>query len=80
LRDTLFVLWFILVTVKMTTFVAFGVSLHTGSALLLVPVAAIGHVIGLKTHDFMLQHDDIFKRVLGAVLIAICALGFSSLL
>jgi len=80
LRDTLFVLWFILVTVKMSTFVAFGVDLHTGSALLLVPVAAIGHVIGLKTHDYIMQNDTRFKRIIGSVLLLICVLGFSSLL
>ncbi|MBC8210294.1 MAG: TSUP family transporter [Gammaproteobacteria bacterium] len=80
LRDTLFVLWFILVTVKMSTFVAFGVDLHTGSALLLVPAAAVGHIIGLKTHDYMMHNDALFKRVIGAVLMIICLIGFSSLL
>ena len=80
LRDTLFVLWFILVSVKMSTFVAFGVDLHTASALLLLPVAWVGHVIGLRAHDSMLQNDELFKRIIGAVLIVICALGFSSLL
>ncbi len=80
LRDTLFVLWFILVSVKMSTFIAFGIDLHTASALMLIPVAGIGHIIGLKAHDFMLQNDELFKRIIGAVLIAICVLGFSSLL
>ena len=80
LRDTLFVLWFILVTVKMSTFVAFGFDLHTASSLLLLPAAGIGHVIGLKTHEFMLQNDALFKRIIGGVLIAICALGFSSMI
>ena len=80
LRDTLFVLWFILVTVKMSTFVAFGIDLHTASALILIPVAGIGHVIGLKAHDYILQNDELFKRIIGAVLIGICVLGFSSLL
>jgi len=80
LRDTLFVLWFILVTVKMSTFLAFGVELHTSSALLLVPAAGIGHVIGLRTHDYMMQNDALFKRIIGGVLLLICAIGFSSLL
>ncbi len=80
LRDTLFVLWFILVSVKMSTFIAFGIDLHTTSALMLIPVAGIGHIIGLKAHDFMLQNDDLFKRIIGAVLIMICMFGFSSLL
>ncbi len=80
LRNTLFVLWFILVMIKLASLAAFGVSLHTNSALLLVPFAAIGHVIGLKTHDYIMHNDQRFKRVIGAVLMLICLLGFSSLL
>jgi uncharacterized membrane protein YfcA len=76
LRNTLFVLWFILVTMKMTTFAVLGVKLHFYSALLLLPVAAIGHVIGLRAHEFILQNDQLFKRVLGGFLIMICLLGF----
>ena len=79
LRNTLFVLWFILVTIKMLTFISFGVDLHTSSAMLLMPAAAIGHIIGLQAHEYILQHDNFFKRIIGAVLIAICMLGFSSL-
>lgn len=47
LRDTLFVLWFLLVSIKMATFVALSVELHVGTALALIPVAAVGHVLGL---------------------------------
>lgn len=79
LRNTLFVLWFLLVTIKMGTFAVFEVDLQTLSALLLVPVAAVGHVIGLKAHDYMMQNDQRFKTILGSVLFVICALGFSSL-
>lgn len=75
LRNTLFVLWFVLVTIKMSTFAALGVSLQTASALLLLPVAAIGHVIGLQTHDLILRNDRVFKRVIGGVLVVICVLG-----
>lgn len=79
LRDTLFVLWFILVSVKMSTFIAFGFDLHFASALLLVPVAGIGHIIGLKTHEYMLKNDALFKRIIGGVLLVICVLGFSNI-
>lgn len=79
LRNTLFVLWFMLVTIKMLTFASFGVELHTLSAILLIPAAAIGHVIGLKTHEYILQNDKFFKRIIGGVLIAICVTGFFSL-
>ena len=75
LRNTLFVLWFTLVTIKMTTFAVLNVDLHFFSALLLLPVAAIGHVIGLKTHDLILSNDEIFKRFIGGILVVICLLG-----
>ena len=72
LRNTLFVLWFVLVFIKLSTFTALGVKLQLDSALILLPVAAVGHVIGLKTHDYILENDRLFKRILGGVLIVIC--------
>lgn len=75
LRNTLFVLWFVLVSIKMTTFIAVGVEIHFLTSLYLIPVAAIGHVIGLKTHDLILKNDELFKRLIGGVLIVISSLG-----
>jgi len=75
LRNTLFVLWFILVTIKMSTFAVFGVDLHLLTALALLPVAAIGHVAGLKVHEAILRNDQNFKRWIGAGLIVVSVLG-----
>ncbi len=75
LRNTLFVLWFALVTIKMTAFYALDVPLHFTSALLLLPVAGVGHVAGLKAHDFLLQNDVLFKRVIGGFLLLVCLAG-----
>lgn len=75
LRNTLFVLWFVLVSIKMSTFIALSVEIHFLTSLYLIPVAAIGHVIGLKTHDLILKNDQLFKRVIGGVLILISSLG-----
>lgn len=77
LRNTLFVLWFILVSIKMATFKTLGVDIHLLTALYLIPVAAIGHIIGLKTHNLILKNDQQFKRVIGAVLIIISVLGLT---
>jgi uncharacterized membrane protein YfcA len=77
LRNTLFVLWFILVTIKMTTFKALGVDIHVLTAIYLLPVAAIGHVIGVKTHELILKNDQQFKRIIGGVLIIISILGLT---
>ena len=75
LRNTLFVLWFILVSIKMSTFALLSVDLHFLTALLLLPVAGVGHVIGLKAHDLILQNDKLFRRIIGGVLVIISLLG-----
>ncbi len=80
LRDTLFVLWFILVVIKMSTFVTFGVNLNLLTALALLPVAGIGHVIGLKVHEAILRNDQQFKPWIGAGLFVVSALGLWNLL
>ena len=75
LRDTLFVLWFVLVSIKMTTFIALSVDLHFFSALTLLPVAAIGHWLGLKTHHAIIRNEIWFKRWIGGGLVIVSALG-----
>lgn len=78
LRDTLFALWFMLVTIKMATFSLFSVDLQFYSSLFLIPFAWIGHLIGLKVHDQILQNDTLFRKITGAFLMIICILGFTS--
>ena len=75
LRNTLFVLWFILVVIKMSAFAALGINLHFPTALLLIPVAAIGHVAGLKAHDVIMQNDLAFRRWVGGGLMVVSLLG-----
>ena len=77
LRNTLFVLWFILVAIKMSTFKALGVEINILTAIYLLPIAAIGHIIGLKAHDIIIKNDQEFKRIIGGVLILISILGLS---
>jgi len=79
LRNTLFVLWFILVAIKMTTFAALGVDLNVLTAIVLLPVAAVGHFIGLKTHEAILRNDVVFKRFIGAMLIVVSGLALLGL-
>jgi len=75
LRDTLFVLWFLLVSIKMATLAWFGIDLQAGSMLLLVLLAAVGHAIGMSMHEYLLENDRLFKRVLGLGLMVIAGLG-----
>ena len=79
LRNTLYVLWFTIVTIKMSTFVMLGIELHLLTALTLLPVAAIGHFIGLKFHNAILENDQLFKQVIGGVLALISGLGLIKL-
>ncbi len=79
LRNTLFVLWFILVSIKMTAFATLGVDLNVLTALALLPVAAIGHFIGLKTHDMILRNDIVFKQVIGGMLVVVSGLALWNL-
>ncbi|WP_062372962.1 sulfite exporter TauE/SafE family protein [Halomonas sp. KX33721] len=76
LRDTMFVLWFILVVIKMVSFVIADVDLQLIHQLWLLPCAFIGHLLGEKAHRYLLNADTgLFFRVLGAVLIVVSVVG-----
>lgn len=75
LRDTLFVLWFILVSIKMTTFIVLSADLHFTAALKLLPVAAVGHFLGLKAHSAIMRNDLSFKRWIGGGLMIVSSMG-----
>lgn len=76
LRDTLFVLWLVLVAIKLSAFVYAGVDLQLAHHLWLLPAAAVGHVIGLKFHQRMLQAETaMFFRVVGSALLSISFIG-----
>lgn len=79
LRDTLFVLWFILVTIKMVAFVYAGVDLQWVHHLWLLPAATLGHVIGLRFHQKIISGDTrVFYRILGITLLGISLFGLVS--
>ena len=75
LRNTLFVLWFTLVSIKLCAFVLLGVELHVLPALSLLPVAAIGHYMGLKIHEKIVREDRFFKKFIGGGLLLVSVLG-----
>lgn len=76
LRDTLFMLWFILVCIKMGTFIAADIDLQLAHQLWLLPCACIGHVIGMRFHQHMMEADTpLFYRVMGTVLIVVSIIG-----
>ena len=75
LRNTLFVLWFLLVSIKMAAFLMAGVYIDWQFSLLLIPVAGLGHYIGLKVHDQIIENDTKFKRWMGSSLLLLCIIG-----
>lgn len=79
LRNTLFVLWFILVSIKMSAFVIVGVDIDWVFSLYLIPVAAIGHVLGVKVHQRIMDNDQAFKRWVGGALLIISSFGLLKL-
>ena len=80
-RDTLFVLWFMLVIIKMVAFIWAGVDLQWQWALAFMVPATIGHFIGLRFHDYLVHHKpEQVKRVLGLVLLVISVIGIQRLL
>lgn len=81
LRDTLFVLWFVLVAMKLGAFMWTGVDLQWRHQLWLLPCAAIGHMLGLRFHDYTLRADTkVFYRILGAGLLAVSTAGIVRIL
>jgi uncharacterized membrane protein YfcA len=78
LRDTLFVLWFILVVIKMTSFLIAGVDLQLIHHLWLLPCAFVGHLIGERFHRALVTAETpLFFRVLGTVLILASLVGMA---
>ncbi len=80
LRNTMFVLWIILVGIKMTAFVVVGISIDWQFSLYLIPVAAIGHVLGIFTHQKIINNDQLFKKWVGGALLCISSFGMFKVL
>ena len=81
LRDTLFVLWFVLVAIKLIAFAWTGIDLQWRHHLWLLPCAAVGHVLGLRFHDYTLRADTaLFFRVLGVGLLTVSMAGLARML
>jgi uncharacterized protein len=78
MRDTIFVLWFILVAIKMLSFIMLGVDLQLAAHLWLLPAAFIGHLLGEQFHRFLMARDQkMFFRIIGAFLLLACFGGLT---
>ncbi len=80
-RNTLFVLWTVLVSIKLAAFAYAGVDLQFAAALWLLPFAAVGHFIGLRFHQQLLQQSNArFFQILGGVLLTASVAGVTQIL
>lgn len=81
LRDTLFLLWLILVSIKMVSFIAAGVDLQLIHHLWLLPCAYLGHLLGERAHQRILQAGTrYFYRIIGWVLVLVSSIGLAKVL
>jgi uncharacterized membrane protein YfcA len=79
LRDTLFVLWFILVMIKMTSFLIAGVDLQLIQQLWLLPCALLGHIFGQRLHERIKEVETPrFFQFVGIALLIVCVFGIYS--
>ncbi|MEY3095488.1 MAG: TSUP family transporter [Burkholderiaceae bacterium] len=76
LRDTLFVLWFILVLIKMASFLVVGVDLQLVHQLWMFPCGLVGHLLGEKLHARVVAAETpTFFRLLGVALLITALVG-----
>ena len=81
LRNTLFMSFLMIVFVKMMTFKLSGVDMQVHYALMLLPIAALGHFVGHYVHDWIVKNDaDLFMRCIGLALTIITLLGLYRIL
>ena len=80
-RHTLFVLWMVLVSIKLVAFGWVGVPLNFVAAIWLLPFASVGHVIGHKLHLRLMTKDvKQFYQIIGWILLLTAGLGLHSAL
>lgn len=76
LRDTLFVLWFILVLIKVFAFALAGANFQWIHHLWLLPLVTVGHILGQKLHRKLVSASTgLFYRLMGSVLLLISLIG-----
>lgn len=80
-RNTLFVIWWILVSIKLGAFIVAEVDIQLLNALWLLPFAGIGHFIGHRFHEKLLEKDSAsFYKSLGWILLGTSVVGISQAL
>lgn len=78
LRNTLLMLWFVMVTIKLAAFLASGVDLQLRHHLWLLPCAWLGHVMGERFHRYSLKAgSETFMSYVGGGLLVVSLVGIA---
>lgn len=77
-RATLFVVWILTVIIKLTTLYSYDVDLQLRHQLWLLPMAFVGHLMGMRLHDRLLELQNfVFYRWMGIGLLSLSLIGIS---
>lgn len=75
-RESMFVLWFVMVAIKLATLNHFQIDLQLEHQLWLLPAATIGHFLGLKLHTKLMNiNQTLFYRWIGVALFGLSLIG-----
>ena len=77
-RESMFVVWIIAVSIKLSTLIAFDVDMQWQHQLWLFPIALLGHIMGSKMHQRLqaMQNAE-FYRWMGVALLCLSIIGMS---
>ena len=75
-RESMYVVWIVLVSLKLLTLVAFNVDMQLQHQLWLLPIACVGHIMGSRFHKKLqsMQNEN-FYRWMGGALLALSLIG-----
>ena len=77
-RATLFVVWVLTATIKLSTLYSFDIDLQLRHQLWLLPMAFAGHLMGMRLHDRLLEMQSfVFYRWMGIGLLSLSLIGLS---
>ena len=75
-RESMYVLWFVLVTIKLVTLIAYDVDMNWEHHIWLLPMAIIGTIMGSRMHKkIQTMQNEQFYRWMGFALLALSLTG-----
>lgn len=75
-RESMFVVWIVAVSIKLSTLVYFGIDMQWQHQLWLFPIALVGHIMGSKMHTkLQAMQNDSFYRWMGIALLILSVTG-----